>query len=111
MGVTLVKDANTCSAVFLPEQMRRGSFQIVVSVLEEEDFICLQEMLLATSKVVLLQHEVSLLLYFFFPSQMYLFCRLWSIWLSLLINHHLQSLNFFIPDNVNSDSFISMNNW
>lgn len=51
MGVTLVKDANTCSAVFLPEQMRRGSFQIVVSVLEEEDFICLQEMLLATSKV------------------------------------------------------------
>lgn len=66
MGVTLVKDANTCSAVFLPEQMRRGSFQIVVSVLEEEDFICLQEMLLATSKVVLLQHEVSLLLYFLF---------------------------------------------
>lgn len=33
MGVTLFKDANTCSAVFLPEQMRRGSFQIVVSVL------------------------------------------------------------------------------
>lgn len=51
MGVTLFKDANTCSAVFLPEQMRRGSFQIVVSVLEEEDFICLQEMLLAASKV------------------------------------------------------------
>jgi len=49
MRVILLKEAN--SVVFLPEQMRRGSLQIVVSVLEEKDFICLQEMLLATSKV------------------------------------------------------------